>query len=100
MAYLIPLICAYAIYYFTYRDKIRALRHKIENINSKLENMDKDDIIIGMVKDLKTDFVNMRSEVNKIRDDVSSLKTKAGVISFVSAGIVSGVMGMFFKFFM
>lgn len=97
MAYLIPLICSYLVYYYTYRDEIRALRNKIENINSKLEDMDKEDIIIGMVKDLKMEFIDMRKEVNKLRDDVTSLKTKAGIISFVSAGIASGVIGVIFK---
>ncbi|MFZ7121798.1 MAG: hypothetical protein ACOWWH_12730 [Eubacteriaceae bacterium] len=96
MYIIIPLIAAYFVYYYTYRDKIKEIDKRIVKIK---EFMDKEDIIIGMVKDLKSDFVEMRKEVNYLSKEVSSLKTKAGIISFLSAGIATGLITFVFKMF-
>ncbi len=55
--------------------------------------MEKDELIISMIRDLKSDFTTFKSEVNgelnSLIVEVTTLKTKAGFVGALSGGVVS-----------
>ncbi len=101
MQYLIPFISAFVVYMYIYKVGEKEIRKRIDSINSLVDAMDKEDLIIDIVKDLKTDFNAFQKEIRRdmitLNREVTTLKTKAGMIAFVAAGISSGVMGLMFK---
>lgn len=101
MAYLIPLLSAYVVYLYTYR-KATKVKLKIHTLEKKINNMDKDDLIMQFMTDFKKDFVEFRVEVNSelkgLRKEVTTLKTKASMIGGLS-GLVSALIVVIIKFY-
>lgn len=102
MEIIIPIVAAYIVYLYTFKPKIKDLQNRLQNINKKIEDMEKDEIIIMMLRDFKTEFNSFKKSVTEdmsiLSKEVTTLKTKAGIISGLVAAVSTGVISILFKF--